>query len=72
MDKCYSIINHDRPFGQMVELGKIVVLVKKKKNAFRDEKVRNATESLEKDLNLIRHEANQAQPKIKEQEKQFI
>lgn len=69
MDKCYSIINHDHPFGQMVELGKIVVLVKKQKTAFRDEKITVATQSLEKDLNLIRHEAKQAQSKIEQKEK---
>jgi molybdopterin converting factor small subunit len=57
-------LSDDHPFGKMVELGQLVLKVKQIKDTMRQEKVSKATEKLEKDLSLIRNEAEQAKARI--------
>jgi hypothetical protein len=64
MERIMNILSDDHPFGKMVELGQLVLKVKQIKDTMHQEKVSKATEKLEKDLNLIRNEAEQAKAKI--------
>ena len=66
MGRNMNILSDEHPYGKMVELGQLVLKVKQIKDAMHQEKVRKATEKLEKDLNLIRNEAEQAKAKISE------
>jgi hypothetical protein len=69
MEQIMNILSDEHPFGEMVVLGQLVLKVKQIKDAMRQEKIKKATEKLEKDLNSIRNEADQAQSKITETEK---
>jgi hypothetical protein len=64
MERIMNILSDDHPFGKMVELGQLVLKVKQIKDTMRQEKVSKATEKLEKDLSLIRNEAEQAKARI--------
>lgn len=69
MDEISKILVDEQPFKKMVILGQLVLKAKQIKDKIRKEKVSEVIKKLEKDLELIRHEANEAFSKIKEQEK---
>lgn len=69
MEQIAKILSEERPFGQMVILGQLVLKANQIKNSLRDSKVKEVKERLDKDINKIRREVSEALPKITDQEK---
>lgn len=69
MDQITKILTDEHPFNKMVTLGQLVIKAKQIKDNIRIEKVKKATEKLEKDRNTIRLETSEALAKLTEQEK---
>lgn len=69
MEQIINILSDEHPFGKMVLLGQLVLKTKQVKDAMRKEKIQKATEKLVKDLNTIRHEADQAKSKLNDDDK---
>jgi len=69
MEQMMNILSNEHPFGKMVTLGQLVLKTKHIKDAMRQDKIKEATEKLEKDLNTIRHEADQAKSKLIDEDK---
>lgn len=69
MDKISKILSEVLPFRQMVELGQLVLKARKIKDSLRDSKVKSVKERLEKDINTIRHEHQEALTKVTERSK---
>jgi molybdopterin converting factor small subunit len=67
MDKITKILSNPLPFKQMVDLGQMVVKARNIKDGLRDKKVKSVKERLEKDINTIRHEHQEALSKVTEQ-----
>ena len=69
MDEIYKILSAERPFGQMVVLGQLVLKAKHIKDNLRENKLREVKERLDNDFNKIRQECEEALSKITEREK---
>jgi len=69
MDEINNILLDDYPFGKMVTLGTLVYKAKQIKNQIHADKVAKVTTELERDLDTIRNEANEAIKKISEKGK---
>ena len=69
MNEINKILSAERPFGQMVILGQLVLKAKQIKESLRDAKVKEVKERLDKDISKIRRECDEAFSKLTEQDK---
>ena len=69
MEQIAKILSNERPFGQMVVLGQLILKAKQIKDSLRDNKIKYVSERLDKDINTIRREHQEALPKLNDKDK---
>lgn len=69
MEQIAKILSNERPFSQMVVLGQLILKAKQIKDSLRDNKIKSVKERLDKDINSIRREHQEALPKLTDQDK---